>query len=64
MYKLLGVFFIIIGLLMFLKSKKFIEITESCKFQHVDEPSDFYVIGVKFGGALFFIVGCGCLVFL
>lgn len=49
--------FIVIGLTMIFNTKLFWKITESWKSQGSYDPSDLYLVQVKFGGVMFFLVG-------
>lgn len=57
MYLLLGVIFLIIGAVMLFSPETFYEITQSWKNESASEPSDLFMLGTRFGGAAFLIVG-------
>lgn len=57
MYILLGIILVIIGLVMLIKPEIVFEITESWKHSSDTEPSDFYKLETRIGGAVLLIVG-------
>lgn len=63
MYKILGILFIIIGIVMEVKPDLFYQITESWKDTTNSEPSPLYIISTRVGGVAFIIVGLLCVLF-
>ena len=57
MYILIGIVFIIIGLLMIFFPSIFYTLTQSWKSSVESEPSTLYITGTRLGGICFSIVG-------
>lgn len=64
MYILIGIVFLVIGLLMVVSPSIFFQITESWKSDKANEPSELFKISTRFGGCFFIIIGIACLIFL
>ena len=63
MYLLLGIIFIVIGLVMLINPDLFYEITEGWKNRSVNTyPSELYVKSTRIGGGFFVIVGIAAVV--
>ena len=56
MYILIGIIFIIIGIVMLISPKTIFQITESWKSISDDEPSALYNVSTRVGGIAFLIV--------
>lgn len=54
-----GIVFILIGIFLLTKPKLFWTLTEQWKSYAADDPSDFYLMSTKFGGACFVVAGAG-----
>ena len=52
-----GIIFFVLGIFIFLKPDLIWKITEQWKSYRADEPSDWYIISTKIGGALFTAFG-------
>lgn len=57
MYLIIGILFLILGVVLFLKPRLFYDITESWKNNATGDPSDLYIISTRFGGVVVAIVG-------
>lgn len=57
MYFLIGIVFAGIGLTMLIKPQIIFHITEGWKNSNNNEPSDLYIISIRFGGVMFVIIG-------
>ena len=64
MYILVGIVFLVIGLLMVVSPSIFFQITESWKSDKANEPSELFRISTRVGGCFFIIIGIACLAFL
>ena len=64
MYILVGIVFLVIGLLMVVSPSTVFQITESWKNDKASEPSELFKISTRVGGCFFIIIGIACLVFL
>ena len=57
-----GIFFLVLGLFLFLKPGLVWKLTEQWKSYRADEPSDLYLLSTKFGGILFALLGLAMIV--
>ena len=57
MYIIIGMIFIIIGLMMLICPKTIFEIAEQWKNNYNSEPSKIYIISIRFGGSMFLVIG-------
>ena len=62
MYILIGIIFIIIGIVMLMSPKTIFQITESWKSISDDEPSALYNVSTRVGGVAFLIVGIASII--
>lgn len=57
-----GIFFLVLGLFLFLKPGLVWKLTEQWKSYRADEPSDLFLLSTKFGGILFALLGLAMIV--
>lgn len=57
MYLILGIIFILIGLLMVVFPEFIYELQESFRSDMIGTPSKLYIISTRFGGVMFILVG-------
>lgn len=57
MYILIGIIFIIVGLVMLIKPQIVFHIVESWKYSSDTDPSDSYIVNTRIGGVAFLIIG-------
>ena len=62
MYILIGIIFIIIGIVMLISPKTIFQITESWKSISDIEPSALYNVSTRVGGVAFLIVGIASII--
>ncbi|PNT90255.1 DUF6199 family natural product biosynthesis protein [Clostridium thermosuccinogenes] len=59
---LIGIILFIVGLLMLIKPKIVWQITEQWKSYSAEEPSNFYIKSIRFGGVMFILAGIGSII--
>lgn len=59
---IVGVVFLLLGVLAFLRPDLIWKVTEQWKSYRADEPSDLYVLSTKVGGVLLALVGIAAIV--
>lgn len=64
LYILVGIAFLVIGLVMVVSPSTVFQITESWKNDKASEPSKLFRISTRVGGCFFIIIGIACLAFL
>ncbi len=62
MYILIGILFIVLGLVMLVSPKTVFEIVESWKGSNYNEPSALYCASIRVGGGFYLIIGIACII--
>ena len=64
MYILIGIVFIIVGLIMLISPKTFYDIIEGWKSVSCGEPTSLFIISTRVGGTIFFVLGIASIILL
>ena len=59
---ILGIIFIIAGVLAFVKPEIVWKLTEQWKSYRADEPSDLYLFSTRFGAVIFIVLGIAAVI--
>ena len=62
MYLIVGINFLVFGIVLLLKPRLFYDITESWKSNVTGDPSDLYIFSTRFGGVVVAIVGVASII--
>ena len=62
MYLIIGIIFLVFGIVLFLKPRLFYDLTESWKNNVTGEPSDLYIFSIRFRGVVVAIVGVASII--
>ena len=56
MYLIIGIIFLVFGIVLLLKPRLFYDITESWKSNVTGDPSDLYIFSTRFGGVVLSLI--------
>ena len=62
MYLVIGLVFILSGIMLLVKPRLFFDITESWKHVSSSEPTNLYIFSTRFGGVIISIIGVACII--